>query len=290
MPPGPPSIIPTEPADARTPSPWTHVPTWPVDRPDEAHKFGEFDRDGHGVRARTDVGTSDGRVSGGDDAARERGGGARRRRAAACARFVARRCDAGDNADGDNADADLRIESMDEVFAGLHAKGAASEQIDLLHNPFEPIRGISSDEWRELIAAGATEPDLLDVPLSGLGVASDGDGGYAARIDEQSSSASGSASGSAYASGDDAPGGDGGDGGACAARRRGAMQPRSADGAALQRGKYRCRMCGQYKANHVCPFVVDRTRRTTAQQTEPVYVPRITLEGAVTITVRPRRN
>ena len=47
-------------------------------------------------------------------------------------------------------------------------------------------------------------------------------------------------------------------------------------------------MCGQYKANHVCPFVVDRTRRTTAQQTDPVFVPRVSLEGAVTITVRRR--
>ena len=37
----------------------------------------------------------------------------------------------------------------------------------------------------------------------------------------------------------------------------------------LNRGKYRCGRCGQYKVNHQCPFIIDRSCRTVGAQARP---------------------
>ena len=133
-------------------------------------------------------------------------------------------------------------------------------------DPFAPIEGVASNEWAHLILGppGMQPPgpglDLMDVPLTTAGDGRaemkparghrraaeprraavkledmDRDDPFKGQFDD-----------------DDDELGDDGTG-------RGN----------LNRGKYRCGRCGQYKVNHQCPFIIDRSCRTVGAQARP---------------------
>uniref|UniRef100_A0A7S2WKI8 Uncharacterized protein n=1 Tax=Rhizochromulina marina TaxID=1034831 RepID=A0A7S2WKI8_9STRA len=56
----------------------------------------------------------------------------------------------------------------------------------------------------------------------------------------------------------------------------------SAMGEDEQRGKYRCGRCGQFKVNHVCPFIVDTACRHISVQADPMAL----VTGERTLTVQ----
>ncbi len=155
-------------------------------------------------------------------------------------------------------------------------------------DPFAPIEGVASNEWAHLILGppGMQPPgpglDLMDVPLTTAGDGRaemkparghrraaeprraavkledmDRDDPFKGQFDD-----------------DDDELGDDGTG-------RGN----------LNRGKYRCGRCGQYKVNHQCPFIIDRSCRTVGAQARPrARFSCLSLSLSLAVCFAPSRN
>merc|ERR1719240_433355 len=150
-------------------------------------------------------------------------------------------------------------------------------------DPFAPIGDCNSGEWAQLILGQpAGSIDLLDVPLTSGGTEKipgtyrPAQGYRAARDQRPAIKIEGDGRPDDE---DDGTNWDDGD----------AMQDDDLGARGnLNRGKYRCGRCGQYKVNHQCPFVVDRSSRTVSAQADPMQ-PIITA-GAITIAVSRRSS